>query len=114
MVQEASDALVATRQRQRSERNVAMTFDSMILIPITRATLYDPEDEAWEAADCGIHRLDLDHLAVDSQVNVGQVTLATSGSHHDGRGLEVDLVPEAARALAHQLLLAADAVGPAG
>src|SRR5450759_2876527 len=64
-----------TERTIRKERG--MKFDSMILIPVTRATLYDPEDGAWEAADCGIHTLDLNHLAVDNQVNEGQVTLAT-------------------------------------
>ena len=89
-------------------------FQSMVQFPITRAEFYDLEDVAWDAPHVGIQVLDVDHLGVDNRVNEGRVTLSASGAPSDGYGFEVDLEPQAARALAKHLMLAAEALDQEG
>jgi hypothetical protein len=87
-----------------------MTFDGMLQIPVTRADFYAHEDVAWSGAHAGIEALDVEHLGVDVGVTEGRVTMSGSGASGDGYGLEFDIEPKAARILARQLVLAAEAL----
>jgi len=85
-------------------------FDSMIAFPVSRAQAYPhtwPEDPSLE--DAPILDLGVDHLLVDTLVWSGTVTLAAStrNAGSDAYGQEFDLTPSDARALGHQLIVAA-------
>lgn len=78
-------------------------------VPVTTARAYCHEVDLRPDWRNGVVELELTHLAVDHDVvGVGQVTLTARGADaEDAYGYEFDLTPEAARALAGELLAAA-------
>jgi hypothetical protein len=88
-----------------------MTFDRMHETPVTRAMFYGPQETTWAVAADGMRALDIDHVTVDVDVTeLGRVTISGSGTPNDAFGVEFDLQPAAAKALARQLVLAAEAL----
>ena len=86
------------------------TFDPVTRIGILRADRY-PDVEDWSDRSTLVEPLGSDYLAVDADVaRSGRVILGSGASDPDadGRGVEFDLEPAAARLLARQLELAAD------
>lgn len=77
-------------------------------LPLTRARLYPPAvgDDLPDPETLGVTA-----LAVDFDVETfGTVTLSAENPRkHDGRGVELDLLPDDARRLATALIGAADA-----